>query len=373
MTTGLRRRILFVSHSAQLLGAEQSLLALVDHALGRGLEVAVVLPSSGPLERELEARGVLIHKSPNHWWMSRRGGGLIGLGRTLAAGLDVVPMAAQIRAARPDVVVVNSAVVPAAMIAARLLSVPTIVVVRESIRSNPTLRSVVPKSIVARTIDACASQVIAVSRFARSEYGLPAVVVHPEVSLEPRATSGTTNHGRVALRALLVGSSGGDKGQLDALAAAAIVRAAGGDVSLEFCGVARGRATERLLQAATAHGLSDRVTIVPPTRHVADHFAGADVTLMLSRHEAYGRVTAESLLCGVPVVGYALGATPEVLADGGGVLVEPEPRRVAEALLTLQEPESLRALAQQAERAGARLRSTNHASEFFDVVDEVIR
>jgi glycosyltransferase involved in cell wall biosynthesis len=45
-------------------------------------------------------------------------------------------------------------------------------------------------------------------------------------------------------------------------------------------------------------------------------FLAADVALMCSRSEAMGRVTAEAMSCYRPVIGYAAGGTPELIADG---------------------------------------------------------
>jgi glycosyltransferase involved in cell wall biosynthesis len=54
---------------------------------------------------------------------------------------------------------------------------------------------------------------------------------------------------------------------------------------------------------------------------LAQLYAEADALLMMSGNEAYGRVTAEALWSGLPVIALASGASPEILAGGGGLLV----------------------------------------------------
>lgn len=58
------------------------------------------------------------------------------------------------------------------------------------------------------------------------------------------------------------------------------------------------------------------VSLVPHTENAAElaaYYSAADVTLLLSRRESFSMVTAESLCCGTPVVGFEAGA-PETIA-----------------------------------------------------------
>ena len=54
-------RILFVSHYTELLGANRSLLALCDQMQSQGFDLAVALPSEGPMTEALHAIGVTNH------------------------------------------------------------------------------------------------------------------------------------------------------------------------------------------------------------------------------------------------------------------------------------------------------------------------
>jgi glycosyltransferase involved in cell wall biosynthesis len=84
---------------------------------------------------------------------------------------------------------------------------------------------------------------------------------------------------------------------------------------LSIVGTGNARYTHELKQLCKALGVE---TYVDFKGYVSDPFsalADADVLLMCSRHEAMGRVTAEAMAAGRPVIGYRSGATPELIEN----------------------------------------------------------
>ncbi len=77
--------------------------------------------------------------------------------------------------------------------------------------------------------------------------------------------------------------------------------------------------------AAVARSLNFPAYAIPFREDPADMaqcYQAADVTLVCSEVEAFGRVAAESQACGTPVIAFDTGGLPEVVADGvGGKLV----------------------------------------------------
>ena len=84
-----------------------------------------------------------------------------------------------------------------------------------------------------------------------------------------------------------------------------------------------GAEVARLMELATALGVSDRVILFPPQPHerLADFYAAADVVVMPSRSESFGLVALEAQACGTPVVAASVGGLRTVVG-GGGILVE---------------------------------------------------
>jgi len=68
----------------------------------------------------------------------------------------------------------------------------------------------------------------------------------------------------------------------------------------------------------------DNVHMIPPVRDqnlLAEYYSAADVLLLTSSQETFSMVTAESLACGTPVVGFDSGAPKEVAPNGYGSFV----------------------------------------------------
>jgi D-inositol-3-phosphate glycosyltransferase len=98
-----------------------------------------------------------------------------------------------------------------------------------------------------------------------------------------------------------------------------------------------GAEVARLMELASALGVSDRLMFFPPQSHarLADFYAAADVVLVPSRSESFGLVALEAQACGTPVVAAAVGGLCTVVR-GGGLLVEGhDPADHAEAALAV--------------------------------------
>lgn len=371
-------KVAFANHTADIAGAERSMVSVLQVIAERGHEVHVWLPAPGPLAAHLEAIGACLHRRPSHWWMSRRGGGIVGLIRLAQAAIDTVGFARELRQVRPDVLVINTSVTPAPLLAGALLKIPTVTIVRESLRTNPTLRSLLPKSVIVEAVARWSTQVVTISRYVSEQLqpwpsGVPEPLVrHPGVSIDPlprvlRPTGDDT------IRLLLLGSIGGDKGQREAVAAAAAAIDDGADLRLDMYGDGVPSEVAALRGAIEASEHAERLTLHKPIGDIRPLLAQADALIMASRNEGYGRVTVEALQAGVPVVGYDAGATTEILENGGGLLVPPDVSALADALREVcTDHVLLTQLTAQAIKVGDRLQQTSTSRQLADVIEEVV-
>lgn len=86
-------------------------------------------------------------------------------------------------------------------------------------------------------------------------------------------------------------------------------------------------------------------TVLEPwTNDLASYYKGADVYLLTSNYEGYGRTAVEAAACGLPVVMTDVGLAGEFIVDGFNGIVCPvgNTAAVTEALTRLIEKPSLR-------------------------------
>lgn len=342
-------RVYVASHSAGIAGAELSLLEILRLLAQEGHDATLTLPERGPLSERLGPQwSGRIETVSTRRWMGPRQRGLRGLVRLCQSVFDTTRHLALIRAVEPDVVVVNTATIPAPLIAAKIAGVPSVLLLREVLVTNGFLRSAVPTRLLRWSLRALASTVIANSKYAASCFGLPAKVIYPQVTLQ----RGHIKCGRVGsagngLRLLMIGSVTPQKGQLDGIRAMQEAQRLGSNPQLDFIGWGEPSYIQRL--RSEAGSASARVRFLGPVAVTESLINQYSATLVLAREEAFGRATIESLVMGCPVIGYRSGGTEEILSNGGGVLVDPSPERAAEAIVRLEsDPQLLERLSQQA-------------------------
>ena len=188
-------------------------------------------------------------------------------------------------------------------------------------------------------------------------------IIAPAVEL---ATPPAPMTERVLKRLVLVGRASDEKGQRDAVEAVAICAEEGVAFELKLVGVGEGNAAQELARYAESRGVGELVGFVGWTDDPRHFYEWADATLMLSRNEAYGRVTVESLLSGTPIIGYRAGGTSEILADGGGALVEPHAAALAKEMRLLAgHPDTFMRLRAEAVKRGGELASGPSAAAKF--------
>ena len=74
----------------------------------------------------------------------------------------------------------------------------------------------------------------------------------------------------------------------------------------------------------------------PPQNKIKDIYSRCDAWLFGSRYEGFGLPILEAMACRTPVIGTSAGAAPELLVDGGGILIKPEePESMAEAIINV--------------------------------------
>jgi glycosyltransferase involved in cell wall biosynthesis len=321
-------RIAWVSHSSAAGGAELALVEGVRALVDRGQEVDVAVPEAGPLVMLLRDAGARVLVARYPLWVSggrwrtpthrvRRVAGTVAGAGALARVLA---------RRRPDAIVTNTLAVGSPALTARWLGVPHVWYVHEFGREDHGLHFDLPCGAAHRLMRHLSTEVIvdsqAVGRAVR-EWADPARVHVVAYAVDVPSLPCRPPGDGVTLRLALIGRRAPGKRQEDAIRAVGMLAARGVDVSLELVGDAEAAYEQHLRALADAGGAAGRVRF---TAFTPDRFArlgDADVALMCSSSEAFGRVTVEAMKLGRPVVGADAGGTAELVRDGWNGLLYP--------------------------------------------------
>lgn len=317
--------VVLVSHTAGLGGAELALVELVRSLVGRpGLDLCVLVPDDGPLVDACGKAGARTERFDYDWWGSVTGheNRPQRMRRNGRAALSLIQ---RFRRDRPDVVVTNTVMPPSASLAARALRIPHVWYIHEFGVLDHGIAFDLGWHRTAGLIGRLSDVVIANSYAVRQVYTGPVpeqklrVVYYGVETGKPVAD----RRDPTRFRLVVVGELKPSKGQADAISAAALLRDRGYPVDLHLVGAGLPERVAELRRLAAALDVEPAVHF---EGHVADptpFLATADVALMCSRSEAFGRVTIEAMKAGRPVVGGRSGATSELIADGvTGLLYE---------------------------------------------------
>jgi L-malate glycosyltransferase len=341
-------RALYVNHTAEVSGAERSLLSLLA-ALPDTVRALVATPR-GRLTDEVQRLGLGTTPIPGTAGSLRLHP--LHTPRALAemaAAAGSVSVAA--RRHRADLIHANS-IRAGIILGLAHPSSASIVHVRDCLPPGPVTTATM------RLIAATATTVVANSRYTaesvrRAAPNAHLEVVHNPVDLErwdparidrDRARAGLGDAGKPALLMGVVAQLSPWKGQDTAIEALRILREEGIDAHLLLIGSAKflARATRfdnegyvAGLRAMVANGgLEDCVSWMGEQEDVPELVRALDVLLLPSWEEPFGRALIEAMALNVPVVATNIGGPPEIIEDGReGYLVAPrEPGAWAQAI-----------------------------------------
>jgi glycosyltransferase involved in cell wall biosynthesis len=246
---------------------------------------------------------------------------------------ELVVLRRAIRHADPDVVLVVTAYLPLALVAARLESVPTVLYVAEILDGRR--RALAAASRLATAIVASSEQVAAC---------LPrkAEIVRPGMAVpSPAAAELPGTPPRIAV----VGALSRGRGQDVALDALPIVREEFPEASLLVVGEPHARPADEAFAADLRSRAGGGVHFLGAVADIWSLLAAVDVVLVPNRvDEGFGRVAFEAMAVCTPVVTTPLTAAARLLSERHLLVVAPQrPDLVAHAVLRLLQDPDLRA------------------------------
>jgi glycosyltransferase involved in cell wall biosynthesis len=349
-------RALLVNHSSsetELGGAERSLLALGEAWVARDASVrldVVTASAEGLFAQSIRDRAWDLFAVPFWPWAipQLNDSAEARYHNSLRDDAAVLAILRRIRETQPDVVVTNSVVNPWGAVAAAIAGTPHVWFAREYGDLDHGLQFTIGTRESWEDVGFLSDLVVANSEAIRAHAagylpGREILVAYPSIDLDganavapatakPRATK--AQGAQKPLSIVMVGTVGPAKQQHLAVEALARLRDKGTAATLTLVGPHdHPDYLTTVIESAERLGVADEVRLEGYQADPSTFVEAADVALMLSRSEAFGRVTLEYLASGTPVVGIDAGGTPELIADGhSGFVVAGEPDAIAGAL-----------------------------------------
>lgn len=325
-------RVCFISHTAGRGGAELALLELLQGLIAEGVDCKVLVPKKGPLLAALDRLHIewRIIGYPR-WMVGSRNRWMPGrVIRTAKAVLLAIPMSRTIGRWQSDIVLSNTIAIGAGALAARLARRPHVWHLHEFGFRDPNLLFDLGKHATTYLMDRFSTVFIANSDALLNDYAryisqhkirkiYQAVTLRDELEDVQRKPDP-----KLLFRCVIVGSLHVAKGQDEAIRALAELLHRGVEAELLFVGDGGRRFRETLRQQIKSLDLEQRVKFIGYAENPAQFIRMADVMLVCSRWEAFGRATVEAMLAEKPVIGTTnSGGTAELIQDGKtGLLYE---------------------------------------------------
>lgn len=319
---------LFVSHTSGIGGAELAMVETMTGLLASGHRVHAVLPQRGPLEQHLNAHKIGYHIVVYDQWTGY--GRLSFVSKALfvrgfvRSARGIARVAKQVKA---DVVVTNTSTTPVGALGAALASKKHIWHLHEFVEEDHGLNwyfgAAFSYSLISRLSNAiiCTSQAVA-EKARRVMPGARRLhTIYCACNMVAKAPFDSAL--KAPARLLMAGSISDGKNQLEAVEAVVLLEAEGVDVELRLVGNVSPAYGQKLFKAIEKLKRPGRIYIENFEADMTGVFDKADVFLMTSRMEAFGRVLVEAQKRGLPCIGPDAGGIPEILDNGRGLLYKP--------------------------------------------------
>lgn len=323
-------KILFVTHYAELLGANRSMLKLIcllkDQS--RDINITVAVPTLGPLTEELQSANISYIVIPMYWWTRTTYSWNKGFLRLLDYCnkqrrniIYIWRTRKQLKDGCFDLVYSNSVVIITGWLISVLLHIPHVWHFRETL-TQFDMR--LPRFLGRLVLNHHQTRAyVLISKYMEQYYSsiLPKNRVHMIYNgVDVQTTGNAYNTNKLSLinarkyNIGIVGAVAEQKNQLDVIKSLALLLCKGYDAQLHVVGpidedymtIITREVDKSVLMHVSWYGQCTDVT---------DIIRNMDVCVTPSRDEAFGRVTIEYMLCRIPVIASRSGANPEFVKD----------------------------------------------------------
>ena len=325
--------VVFFSHCGELGGSERSLIDLVKQLIqDYGVLCTIYLPE-GPSQQYLKDLGAAVVNFSSKWWCGLENN-QVELIRSLEHGLsdtfhELMCNLEELRSISPDVICTNTIVIPWGAFAAALAKTPHFWMINEFGEADHQFKFLFSYDTVLSVIDQYSNKIITRSKALQdglfSQLPIDKVeTIYRNIQMPPiipKTASRTRGTLQLFFPAVIMPS----KGQLDAVNACLELLKRGLDIEIIFAGhVADSNYYDFIISRVNASTRQDRFSFLPFQEDISQLYSNADIVLVCSRNESFGRVVLEAMLMGKAVIATDAGGNRELISHGvTGFLYEP--------------------------------------------------
>lgn len=316
----MKEKILFVSHFSFLYGANRSLYSLIHYFKDQGLDVGVLMPSKGKFYVQLQKEGIPVYSMRFFFEVMyvKFNPKYLSLPLLWIYNLIVFPFLVwKIHKINPDVIYSNSSVDAYSIWVAKILGKKHVVHIREFMYEDFGARFILGKKLKAWYLGLSDKIVIISNAIANKVFrGIPrnAKVIYNGVK-KPSVVHEYNSAVKQSIRLGVVGNIDISKQQDLAIKYMPKILEKFPHTTLHIIGDKECSYKKYIIKLVDELNLKNSVIFEGFVENIEDIYKKMDVLLMCSRCEGFGRVTVESMLRNIPVIGYDSGGTTEIIED----------------------------------------------------------
>ena len=315
--------ILFITHYPGMYGANQSMCQLmVELRATYNIHPILLLSQRGEICDFLDQHEIKYYVSHFYWWVNADKGifqKLLNYRKQIRNWLRVPKLLKLVEKENIDLVYSNSVTINIGVFLSNKLRCPHIWHLRETLQAY-NFKYSLPTNIVKKIFDTGADRYIVISDFLLKSYAnllVPEHVKRIYNGLSLVLENNKPNKFDDFLNIAIVGIICEQKNQLDALKALFVLKARDvNNIKLHLVGGNKEDYLQQVKAYIDQNKLQDRVIIHGHQSNVQETLNNMNIGLVCARDEAFGRVTIEYMLYGMPVIACKSGANEELVQDG---------------------------------------------------------
>ena len=378
-------RIGLISHKAELGGAELCLLETIDALRVSGHDCYVILPAQGDIEQELHKREISYRIIPYRLWVSTNRSLPKKIARFLINRFAASKVANQLEKWNCDLLITNTMTIITGALAAHQAGIPHIWHIHEfgyedhgyrfdwgESRSYAFMNKYTERFIV----NSEATYQKYVRHLPEDKIDLIYLAVrekNPNLNELPESLRKIYS-GKADLNCIMVGSLHARKRQEHAIEAIHLLKEKGFKVELALVGSQENEYAHLMQNLANKYHLDQNIHFIETVKNPFPLIKQADVFLMCSRSEAFGRATVEAMRLGIPVIGADSGGTSELIRPNfNGLLYNSTIEDLAKKMLYLiNNREEIKKLGQNAaEWSKEMFTEDKYRKKLLDTLDKI--